>query len=104
MQIFYRLCAGLLFVSFTHPVDLAADPGRYPQFVQQGEVPDIRPEFIRVEQLVEDIINKKKPYLVDVRTKQEYKQSHIKGSVSIPLGEIHLRLAEIPKNKLVVLY
>jgi rhodanese-related sulfurtransferase len=85
-------------------VDLAANPGQYPQFAQQGEASNVRPEFIRVEQLVEDIINKKKPYLVDVRTEEEYKQAHIKGSVSIPLGEIHLRLAEIPSDRLVVLY
>ncbi len=57
-----------------------------------------------MEQLVEDIINKKKPYLVDVRTQEDYKQAHIKGSVSVPLGEIHLRLAEILKDSLVVLY
>lgn len=104
MQKFYGHCAAILFASFIHPVDLAANPGQYPQFAQQGEAPNVRPELIRVEQLVENIINKKKPYLVDVRTEEEYKQAHIKGSVSIPLGEIHLRLAEIPKDRLVVLY
>ncbi len=104
MQKFYWLCAAILVTSFIHPVDLAANPGQYPQFAQQGEAPNVRPEFIRVEQLVEDIINKKKPYLVDVRTKEEYKQAHIKGSVSIPVGEIHFRLAEIPKDRLEVLY
>lgn len=104
MQKFYGLCTCLLFVSLIHPVDLTANPGQYPQVVQQGEVPNVRPEFIRVERLVEEISNKKKPLLVDVRTQEEYEQAHIKGSVSIPLGEIHLRLAEIPKNRLVVLY
>ena len=104
MQKFYRLCAVILFASFIYPVDLAANPGKSPQFAQQGEAPNVRQEFIRVEQLVEDIINKKKPYLVDVRTEEEYKQAHIKGSISIPLGEIHLRLVEIPKDRPVVLY
>ncbi len=104
MKILYGVCSGLMFVFFIHTGNLAANPDLYPQFAQQGEAPNVRPEFIRVEQLVEDIINKTKPYLVDVRTEEEYKQAHIKGSVSIPLGEIHLRLAEIPSDRLVVLY
>lgn len=82
----------------------AADPTRYPQFAQQQLPKGVVPEFIKLEELVDEIINKKKPFIVDVRSREEYQEAHIKASVSIPLGEIPLHLAEIPKDKLVVLY
>ncbi len=104
MKILYGVCTGLLFILFIQSGSLLANPDLYPQYAQHQEALKIRPQFVQVEQLVDDIIKKKKPSIVDVRTQQEYEQAHIKGSVSIPLGEIPLRLAEIPKDKLVVLY
>ena len=41
---------------------------------------------------------------VDVRVKGEYNQGHIKGSLSIPRTELPARLAELPKDKLLVFY
>ncbi|MFQ5850628.1 MAG: rhodanese-like domain-containing protein [Candidatus Binatia bacterium] len=84
--------------------DSWANPNRYSQFAQQEGAIKVDPEFIHLEELVDEIIDKKKPLIVDVRRQEEYQQAHIKGSVSIPLGEIGLRLAEIPKDRLVVLY
>lgn len=40
--------------------------------------------------------------LVDVRTKNEYKQGHIPNAVNIPLNELENRWNEIPNNKPVV--
>ena len=42
--------------------------------------------------------------VIDVRTTPEYEQEHIKGARSIPLRTVSARLAEIPRNRLVVLY
>ncbi len=42
--------------------------------------------------------------LVDVRSREEYVARHIRGAVSIPLGEIVARASEIPQEGLVVLY
>ena len=81
-----------------------ADPSKYPQFAQH-EVPEgVEPKFINLEQLVEEIINKKKPLMIDVRSREEYEAGHIKAAISIPLNKITLRLDEIPKDKLVVFY
>lgn len=82
----------------------AADPAKYPQFAQQQLPKDVAPDFISLDQLVEEIVNGKRPLLIDVRSGEEYQEAHIKASVSIPLGEIPLHFAEIPKDKLVVLY
>lgn len=42
--------------------------------------------------------------VVDVRTKEDYANGHIKGALSIPLGEAGARAGELPKDKLVVFY
>lgn len=43
-------------------------------------------------------------YLLDVRTPQEYSQGKLAGSVLIPLGEFERRMAEVPKNRTIVVY
>ena len=53
---------------------------------------------------VKTLAGKKDVVIVDVRTKDAYDQEHIEGAISIPLGEIEGRLAELPKNKLIAAY
>ena len=81
-----------------------ADPSKYPQYAQQQIPGGVQPDFINLEQLVEQITTGKKPLIVDVRSAEEYEEAHIKAAISIPLGEIPMRLAEIPKNRPVALY
>ena len=40
--------------------------------------------------------------MLDVRTPEEYAQGHIPGVVPIPLDQVPSRLAEIPKDKTVI--
>jgi rhodanese-related sulfurtransferase len=42
--------------------------------------------------------------LVDVRPTEEFQAGHIKGSKSIPLGELEDRLAELPADREIVAY
>ncbi|HUQ34192.1 MAG TPA: rhodanese-like domain-containing protein [Pyrinomonadaceae bacterium] len=42
--------------------------------------------------------------LLDVRGDAAYKQSHIKGSVSIPVDQIEAHLSELPRDKMIVTY
>lgn len=42
--------------------------------------------------------------IVDVRPKAQYDQGHIKGSLSVPKNELTSRLAELPKDKLIIFY
>lgn len=42
-------------------------------------------------------------FIVDVREAYEYKGSHIKGSVNIPLSRLRSSITEIPKDKPVYL-
>ena len=43
--------------------------------------------------------------VVDVRSKGSFEQEHIKGAISMPLGEVEERYKELlPKEKEIVLY
>ena len=99
------LFAGLAILSlFFCSGESAADPAKYPQYAQQQLPAGVAAEFINLDQLVEQITGGKNPLIVDVRSSEEYEEAHIKASLSIPLGEIPLRLAQIPKDRPVVLY
>lgn len=43
-------------------------------------------------------------YVVDARTPEEFESGHFPGSVSIPLEQMKTRVAEIPKDKFVVVH
>jgi rhodanese-related sulfurtransferase len=43
-------------------------------------------------------------YLLDVRTVQEREQGYIPGSILIPIDAIGSRIAEIPKNRPIIVY
>lgn len=43
-----------------------------------------------------------RPYLLDVRTPDEYKQGHISGAELIPLDELSTETGRLPKNREIV--
>lgn len=50
------------------------------------------------------LASSKNVFLLDVRTADEYRQARLKGSVLIPINEIERRLAEIPRNRPILVY
>ena len=40
-----------------------------------------------------------RPFLLDVRTSQEFSNGHIPGAVNIPVDELRPRLEELPQEK-----
>lgn len=44
------------------------------------------------------------PFVLDVRAPEEYVTGHVPGAVNIPYDQVAARLAEVPKDKDVVLY
>lgn len=104
VSIYFSLAIGVLGLALLISAEASADPSRYPQFAQQQLPAGVKPEFINLDDLVDQIIQKHKPVIIDVRSEEEYDESHIKGSISIPLNEVPERLSEIPKDKLVVFY
>jgi phage shock protein E len=43
-------------------------------------------------------------FVLDVRSPEEFKEGHVPGAVNIPYDQMAARLAEVPKDKDVVLY
>ena len=55
---------------------------------------------ITVNELNDRIVAKTDIYVLDVRSPEEYTQDgHVTGSILIPLPELAMRLAEIPKDR-----
>lgn len=46
----------------------------------------------------------RRPVVVDVRAAEAFQQGHIEGAINIPEAEVATRLAEFPKDKLIVAY
>ena len=52
---------------------------------------------------LKELIEKKDVFFLDVREPRELEElGTIKGYVNIPLGQLEKRIAEVPKNKLIV--
>jgi 3-mercaptopyruvate sulfurtransferase SseA len=46
----------------------------------------------------------KRPLIIDVRAAESYAAGHITGSISFPESDVDARVAELPKDKLIVAY
>jgi rhodanese-like protein len=81
-----------------------ADPSKYPEFAQQTLPGNITPVFIHIDELVAELNAGAKPLIIDVRSDGEFREVHILGAVSAPLGEFKDYLKSIPRDRPVVLY
>jgi len=86
------------------PASAHADPSKYPEFAQQQLPGNITPVFIHIEELVADLKAGAKPLIIDVRSDEEFREVHILGAVSAPLGEFKDYLKSIPRDRPIVLY
>jgi 3-mercaptopyruvate sulfurtransferase SseA len=50
------------------------------------------------------LVDEKKAVFVDVRPKDAYDTSHIKGAMNIPLSDLLARMKELPTNKEIITY
>lgn len=76
-----------------HPPPAAAD-------VEEG----LGLEFIGADELRRLQRTPRRILVVDVRSPEEFRESHIKGAVNVPVLELERRFSEIPRQGLVVLY
>ncbi len=51
-----------------------------------------------------NLLARNKPFLLDVRTPQEFGQARLSGAVLIPIGEFQRRINEVPKNRPILVY
>jgi rhodanese-related sulfurtransferase len=80
----------------------AKDPINMAGFVGAGLIRGDHPQ-VDVEAVVADPAGAF-PYLLDVRTAQEFAQGHIPGAVNLPIDDLRNRLGELPRDRQIALY
>jgi NADPH-dependent 2,4-dienoyl-CoA reductase/sulfur reductase-like enzyme/rhodanese-related sulfurtransferase len=80
----------------------AKDPVNMAGFVAGGLLRNDHPQ-VDVEAVVATPAGES-PYLVDVRTPQEYAGGHIPGAVNLPVDELRSRLGELPRDRQIAVY
>ena len=45
-----------------------------------------------------------RPFLLDVRTPQEFASGHIPGAVNVPVDDLRSRLGELPRDRVIAAY
>ena len=74
-----------------------------PTIQTQAEAPLESAKRISREEAIKSVAAGKAIW-VDVRPKDQYDQSHIKGAFSVPLSELLTRLKELPPKKEIITY
>jgi rhodanese-related sulfurtransferase len=57
---------------------------------------------ISAAELNEKIKKANRPFLLDVRQPEEFREGHIAGAKLIPLGELRARMKELPQDREIV--
>ena len=89
-------------LSYAPQFGSAKDPINMAGFVASGL---LRGEHPQVD--VEAVLSApedQRPFLLDVRTPQEFASGNIPGAVNIPLDELRSRLDELPRDKEIAAY
>jgi len=76
----------------------AKDPVNMAGFVAAGLIRDDHPQ-VDVEYVLEQ-----RPFLVDVRTSEEFAAGHIPDAVLIPVDELRNRITELPADRQIAVY
>lgn len=77
----------------------AKDPINMAGFIGGGILRGEHPQVT-----VGELATLERPFVLDVRTPQEFAAGHLPGAVSIPVDELRTRLAEVPRDRRVIAY
>ena len=59
---------------------------------------------ITVDEAYKIFISDKDYLFIDVRSKDSYNKSHVKGAINIPVAELKENLDKIPQDKVIIVY
>lgn len=59
---------------------------------------------VKVAEAYDLIREDKDIYILDVRTREEYRKGHLRGAKNIPLDDFEKRMGQVPVNKKVLVY
>ncbi len=66
-------------------------------FFEDASVKEITPKQAK------ELLESGEAVLLDVRTKEEYGEKHVEGSINIPLNELEARIHELKGKKVIIL-
>jgi 3-mercaptopyruvate sulfurtransferase SseA len=96
------------FIAATAVVGFLASGLASPQVKTATPIPVVQPPNEEARRITREeaikLIKAKKAVFVDVRGKDQYDQSHIKGALSIPLGDILIGIRQIPPKTFIITY
>ena len=87
----------------------AVPPGKpSPQVKATTPIPVVQAPLEEARRITREeaikMVKAKKAVFVDVRGKDAYDQSHIRGAINIPLGDVLNRVKEIPPKTFIITY
>jgi rhodanese-related sulfurtransferase len=82
---------------------LVAEPGCEAEAAMRPELVR-RTERITAATLAERLATPQPPVVLDMRTVREWQEKHIEGSCNIPLNHLEERLADVPRDREVVVH
>lgn len=85
-------------LAYAPPYGAAKDPVNMAGFVAAGLIRDDHPQ-VDVEYVLDT-----QPFLVDVRTQEEFASGHIPSAVWLPVDELRSRWTELPRDRQIVVY
>src|SRR3954469_20070080 len=108
MRRFYSLSAALMLaiivLAACKSTDKSAGTGNESVVAKNGTTsptPIVMSDGVRRVTTVElrDMLDKGTAIVIDTRMADAYKQSHIKGSINIPVDQVPNRINELPRDK-----
>ena len=66
---------------------------------QRADLAVSRLPQMTVEQLFERLSSADRPAILDVRTAREFRDGHLDGAMLVPVGEVPVRIAELPARR-----
>lgn len=99
----FMVAAGTLAACNSNETLLSQSPKTPGQNPQQAPSPSDNARRINAEELFK-LWEKGEVLIIDTRAESVYKESHIKGAISMPTGTVLGRIDELPRNKMIVAY
>ena len=88
-------------LAYAPPYSSANDPINMIAFVAQNNLNKFSPTI--TPRLALQKTSEGSAILIDVRTPEEFKKGHVKGSLNIPVDDLRSRIQEVPKTKEILL-
>jgi 3-mercaptopyruvate sulfurtransferase SseA len=114
MRLFFSLLAAVVFAvlvlagcnSQDMKGNVANSSGKSATTPGSPSTPNVPGDGVRRITTVElrDALDKGAAIVIDTRPVESYRQSHIKGSISIPVDQVANHLNELPRDKMIVAY